>query len=244
MPAFKRPSAPSAIETRPSNTAAGDKNKPASETTRPVQSPPLSPVPVGQYAREDRAAEHDRQKYFKALDRARTKARKAFGMEAAATKVADSSPVVVVDEKAGTIGRKGTGPRKHHGAQERSVSVGDEKEFWRVPGDLGLDQIVIPARKTEVVSVGMPQVEVKLVDLVQTSTRKPGKKGGNGGGLGGDYEVIPHVRSVIVLDGELEGKPKEMDLEDAWEYIGGEDEVEMGKQKPTYATIAAAGMAV
>ncbi|KAH6916640.1 hypothetical protein BKA70DRAFT_307226 [Coprinopsis sp. MPI-PUGE-AT-0042] len=248
MPAFKRPSAPSSIETRPSTApTTGDKPTDASNTKdiETLQSPPLSPLPL--YGREDRdalAMEHDRQKYFKALDRARTKARKALGMEVSRS----SKPqTAVTDENSGTKGTMGKKQRKHHGAQERSVNVGDEKEFWKAPGhDLGLD-LAHPTRTVAVhdAVVGMPQVEVKLVDLVQTRPSKAGGKKGSGG-LGGDFEVIPHVRSVIVLDdqtGEKRG-PRDMDLDEAWEYITDEEQEVEGKQRPTYATIAAAGMAV
>ncbi|TFY51090.1 hypothetical protein EVG20_g11171, partial [Dentipellis fragilis] len=74
------------------------------------------------------------------------------------------------------------------------------------------------------------RVQVRLADLVRPSRTRSAKKGVEHG-----FEVIPHVRSVIVLD---DGAADEMELDEPWEYVSSEGEED--KRAPSYAEILAA----
>jgi len=57
------------------------------------------------------------------------------------------------------------------------------------------------------------RLEVSLADFVVTrKTRK---------GIDNDFEVIPHVRSVIILD---DNQPHDIEIDEPWEHINGVDE--------------------
>ncbi|KAG2022629.1 hypothetical protein CC2G_000364 [Coprinopsis cinerea AmutBmut pab1-1] len=164
--------------------------------------------------------------------RARNKARKAFSSVTHANTPATG-------RRSNSKTRAGAQQQRHHGARERSVAVGDED--WVAASEEG----VTPAAVNCVSSAeyfDAPSVEVKLADLVQT------KKARKKGGLGGDYEFIPHIRSVIVLDetNATGRKTRDMvvddDENDAWECI--DDDMVPGKQKVTYASIAATSPAL
>ncbi|KAA1477210.1 hypothetical protein DENSPDRAFT_854208 [Dentipellis sp. KUC8613] len=73
------------------------------------------------------------------------------------------------------------------------------------------------------------RVQVRLADLV-----RPGRARGAKKGVEHDFEVIPHVRSVIVLD---EGAADEGELDEPWEYVSSEGEED--KRAPSYAEILA-----
>jgi len=80
-------------------------------------------------------------------------------------------------------------------------------------------------------SRGVPHKrEVKLADLI--TARKPRK------GNDGDFEVIPHVRSVIVLD-DFAGL--DLTVDEPWEYIRGQCEEDGIARARSYAEILSAG---
>jgi len=58
--------------------------------------------------------------------------------------------------------------------------------------------------------------EVKLADLVTFRSSKSRK----GSGWEGDFEVVPHVRSVIVLD---DVAVRDLEVDEPWEHVDGED---------------------
>ncbi|TFK70085.1 hypothetical protein BDN72DRAFT_724176, partial [Pluteus cervinus] len=62
------------------------------------------------------------------------------------------------------------------------------------------------------------RIEVKLVDLI--TTKKPRNLKGPD-----DFEIIPHIRSVIALD---DVNSSDSDFDEPWEHIDNETE------KPTY----------
>ncbi|RXW24534.1 hypothetical protein EST38_g1312 [Candolleomyces aberdarensis] len=194
---------------------------------------PTSPGPL--YLKEDKdtlAYEHDRQKYKKTLDRAKSRAKKAFSW-----------------------GNSGSGsPRRaSHGqpAPERNIKAGEEdkelaSEFFQV------GNVQVQRRKNSVVCSGPGFTEVKLAELVvlaaapdengdqaKGATKKKRTRVGKGG-LDGDYEVVPHLRSVIVLEDQ---HAPEMDLDD-WECVEDESSDDGAEKKvlgkTTYATVAAA----
>ncbi|TFK18704.1 hypothetical protein FA15DRAFT_244089 [Coprinopsis marcescibilis] len=235
MPAFRHSTTPAPIDTKPSAAPAPPSEREQHENQ--VQSPPLSPL---LHVREDRdalAMEHDRQKYLKTIDRARNKARKAFGMD----KKRSNS------KARGGAGTGGPGenqrPHHHHGAQERSVTVGDDKEvdFW-LPSYGGITVTTPPGYPLSVSdnTATNTSVEMRLADLVYApNARKTRKK--KSGGLGGEYEVVPNVRSVIVLDEHqfvVRDPTADLDDGEAWECI----EDEKVERKVTYASVAAAAL--
>jgi len=82
--------------------------------------------------------------------------------------------------------------------------------------------------------------EVKLEDLVVTTQKKAaGRKM-----RVGDFEVVPHVRAVIVLDDNAD--VHDMDVDEAWEHVtldNDDDEASSssdGGEPVSYAKIAAA----
>jgi len=84
-----------------------------------------------------------------------------------------------------------------------------------------------------------PGVEVNLSEIMMLSQRKPRKLNA------GDFEVIPHLRSVIALDDAAIAH--DMDLEEPWEHIyvnNGEGKASDGVSKfgrLTYARVAGTG---
>jgi len=68
--------------------------------------------------------------------------------------------------------------------------------------------------------------QVQLADLIVT--KKPRRQGKDG-----DFEVIPPVRSVIVLDDPV---TPDMDFDEPWEHIYGVDD-DMPSYEPSYAKI-------
>ncbi|KAJ2917844.1 hypothetical protein MD484_g2541, partial [Candolleomyces efflorescens] len=199
------------------------------EWEQPTSPGPLSPV---LYLKEDKdtlAYEHDRQKYKKTLDRARNKARKAFSW-----------------------GNNGGSPRRASHVQpapERSIKAGEEdKELASEYFQVG--NVQVHRRKNSVICTGPGFTEVKLADLVvlaageddgddQAKAAKKKRTRVGKGGLDGEYEVVPHVRSVIVLEDQ---NAPDMDWDD-WECVDDESSDDGAeKKKTTYATIAAAAL--
>jgi len=68
--------------------------------------------------------------------------------------------------------------------------------------------------------------EVRLTDLVVARKSRKTKDG--------DFEIVPHLRSVIVLD---DNASYEMSLEEPWEHIEGAD-VDNPDSEPSYAKVA------
>jgi len=79
--------------------------------------------------------------------------------------------------------------------------------------------------RDEVVSSDL-RSEVKLADLV--TSRKPRK------GQEGDFEVIPHIRSVIVLDDIVS---QDLVIDEPWEHIYGNDEEDASAKGLSYAKV-------
>lgn len=195
-------------------------------------SPPLDIL----YTKEDKdtlAYEHDRARHMKTLDRARTKARKAFGWGNASAQYTSKrdgshgrgkSPVV---EEAENFGKGGRNEGRELAGEYHPVGV----------------KVNSPKQNQEFVwSTGTPFSEVRLADLIVLAAGTTGgsqrrKRGGAKGGLDGDFEIIPHVRPVIVLeDGVGHGE-----LEEGWECVQAEEDEKKGLGK-TYARVAAAAM--
>jgi len=198
--------------------------------------PPLQPTsPLVGGDRESRAFEHDRQKMKRAGEFARRKARKAA---TAVGKVAEY----------GEVGRKGRGV----GVLGRDMDVDGDEDVLPV-GTGGLKKGPFSVSFASNVKAEAP-IQVNLSDLVVLSQRKPRKV------LGGflhrrfkrlsdadavssedDFEFIPAVRSVIVLDDMADAR--DMDLDEPWEHV--ESDIDMDPiprtdkpgAEPSYAAI-------
>ena len=98
--------------------------------------------------------------------------------------------------------------------------------------------------------------EVKLEDLVVTPQKKVGRKTRGKFasvlasvmltfGVDGDFEVVPHVRAVIVLDDNAD--VHDMDVDEPWEHVtldNDDDDASSSSddgEPVSYAKIAAAG---
>jgi len=83
-------------------------------------------------------------------------------------------------------------------------------------------------------SKAVPGVKVNLSEIMVLSQRKLRKLNVD------DFEVIPHIRSVIALDDV--DNVHDMDFDDPWEHIYGEEKVSEGKfGRPSYARVAGTG---
>jgi len=162
-----------------------------------------------------RAYEHDRQRVKKAAERVLTKARKERGWAMCKGVVYDKTKCSCRQSDKG----KRLGPK-------------DVKVL--LDGDV-LENAAVPFPKT-----GRPRRadsfgplpfkgsrDVKLADLVTAGKPKKSKEG--------DFEVVPHIRSVIVLD-DFSGDEK--DVEEPWEHIQGDDFDEK-LNSPSYAEVVA-----
>lgn len=205
-------------------------------------SPPIDIL----YAKEDKdtlAYEHDRARHMKTLDRARTKARKAFAWGNASQSK--------THQRDGSHGR-GKSPRPPVALVEDSASLrtkgGKDEEGRELAGEyqpVGVKSGTPKQNQEFVWSTGAsPFSEVRLADLVVLAAGTTGgqrkKRGGHAagkGGLDGDFEIIPHVRSVIVLE---DGVGLNGELDEGWECVQAEEDEKKGVK--SYARVAAAAL--
>jgi hypothetical protein len=170
-----------------------------------------------------RAYEHDRQRVKKAADLVKMRARKGQGWT---SKLHDSKK----DSGAGLPSEKGKRLTDEEvDSLEGVIALGDSR------GDL----------RDEVVSSDL-RSEVKLADLV--TSRKSRKGQGmhfsffpyssvlnlRWGVAEGDFEVIPHIRSVIVLDDIVS---QDLVIDEPWEHIYGNDEEDASAKGLSYAKV-------
>jgi hypothetical protein len=212
-------------------------------STKPTSTPPTAPSPSPPPAKVEeaesirptassilltpstnlkdlRAFEHDRQRIKKAADVAKMRARKAAAV--------DPSRVI---------------------KSPRDCSLPSQKEkLFREEDVDALDSVFSPTltlngtkRREGLITPFEPvKREVKLEDLVVTPPKKAGRKTRDG-----DFEVVPHVRAVIVLDDNAD--VHDMDVDEAWEHVtleSDDDEASSssdGGEYVSYAKIAAAG---
>lgn len=196
------------------------------------QNAPLSPPVIDLlYTKEDKdtmAYEHDRARQMKALDRARTKAKKAFtwgnGASRTGTKRRDGSYAHA----------RGKSPRPPLSEEASKDTKEEGRELASEYRPIGMNGSGRTKANSLVYNVGTPLTEVKLADLVVFAGSRKTKK--EKGGLDGEFEIIPHVRSVIVLEDGVGSD----ELDEAWECVQVEDNA--AKAGKTYARVAAAGM--
>ncbi|KAF6748450.1 hypothetical protein DFP72DRAFT_820379 [Ephemerocybe angulata] len=204
-------------------------------STKPTEDPTQTPAPLSPllYLKEDKdtlAFEHDRQKAKKTLDRARTKARKAFGGWGAA-----HPPSSRDRDRERTNGNAGQEARRVvAGLEDRELAglLSSPAETRIVQQD-GMP-LPVGVRKT-------PFTEVRLADLVLLAASA------GEGGLDGEFELVPHVRSVIVLDeqqfqGQVGWEDGGWDVVESSESELSSDDGALGKGvKASYAKVAASG---
>jgi len=80
------------------------------------------------------------------------------------------------------------------------------------------------------------KLEVNLGDLIVTR-KSPSRKGAEN-----DFELIPHIRSVIILD---DNQPHDIDVEEPWEHITGVEDDQGYKDNAkgiSYAMVVARAM--
>jgi len=81
--------------------------------------------------------------------------------------------------------------------------------------------------------------KVNLSEIMMLSQKKPRKPNAD------DFEVIPHIRSVIALDDHDVGNVHDMDLDEPWEHIydinNGESDGVSKFGRLTYARVAGTG---
>ncbi|KDQ62919.1 hypothetical protein JAAARDRAFT_188558 [Jaapia argillacea MUCL 33604] len=167
-----------------------------------------------------RAYEHDRQRVKKTEDFARTKERKERG----------KTLFQSLRSRKDAPG-KDSGAKERRGPNVASVwNTDEDRDISPLSPDTTVDEVSPPSLACGDIKVD--KVEVKLEDLIATGrkTRKPK------GSSDADYEVVPHVRSVIVLpddftDGDLE-------LDEPWEHVSSsEDDDETKSKIPSYAQV-------
>lgn len=216
----------------------------SSSTTAPVavekkdSSNSIPSSPLGFVDKDTLAYEHDRARHMKTLDRARTKARKAFAWGNMSGSGHHGS------KRDGSHGRGDKGARSPM-VDEASLRKAGKDEGRDLAGEyqpIGVKSTTPKQNQEFVWSTGSTFSEVRLSDLVvlaagSTGNRSKRGRGGGKGGLDGDFEIIPHVRSVIVLeDGVGNGE-----LDEGWECVQAEDQERKALGK-SYARVAAAAL--
>jgi len=75
-------------------------------------------------------------------------------------------------------------------------------------------------------------MEVKLADLISTKTKSSKSKDS-------DFELIPHIQSVIVLDDTflIEEDMSNVGPEEPWEHILGVEDEDAKASAPSYAQV-------
>jgi len=198
-----------------SSTASldADVNNVENGKTQPTASPTL-PKPL----KDTRAYDHERQRLKKAADFVKMRARKA-------------------QQGAGCDGgkshhhRTGSGKDSVEGSAQLSEKGGRLQEEDLEYDELGEGLVLSNSRKENMgivtIMADQPRYEVKLADLIRPG--KPRKPKGDG-----DFEVIPHIRSVIALD---DNTPDELVIDEPWEHVYSTDcEEDRGL---SYAQVAA-----
>ncbi|KAJ3576101.1 hypothetical protein NP233_g654 [Leucocoprinus birnbaumii] len=189
-------------------TTPVDENGKAQPTASPTLPPPKSNL-----GKDARAYEHERQRLKKAADFVKMRARKAQGAGWAGNKP---------HQRTASTGSAAPSEKGRRLAEEDEMD--DEVEGLVLSDSWKENMGVVPL----VAEVEPPsRYEVRLADLIQAGKlRKP--KGD------GDFEVVPHIRSVIVLD---DNTPDEFDVDEPWEHVLNPDSE--ANKGPSYAQVAA-----
>ncbi|KAL0069376.1 hypothetical protein AAF712_003396 [Marasmius tenuissimus] len=191
--------------------------KETSDRSQPSESEPLSLSMTFFTTKDQRAYEHDRHRNKQKQSRELSLGRKTFG----------------------SVGSVGSGRRWLPMPSFTAVGLSGWKDKSAGKTASGTDDVTSETGEDWVETHGevvrereqgaFAGREAKLADLV-VSVRKPGKVKGRDL----DFEFIPHVRSVIVLDDIIQTKDVPATVDEPWECVGGEEE-----KKETYANVVA-----
>ncbi|KXN85760.1 hypothetical protein AN958_10943 [Leucoagaricus sp. SymC.cos] len=173
---------------------------------RSTTSPTLPPPGKVSVQKDVRAYEHERQRLKKAADFVKMRARKAQQGADKAHQRSASVGSAAASEKGGRL-------REEDDVEDDGELV--LSDSWKE--NLGGVPVVAEP----------PRYEFRLADLIRSG--KPRKPKGDG-----DFEVIPHIRSVIVLD---DNTPDEFDVDEPWEHVLNPDSE--ANKGPSYAEVAA-----
>jgi len=198
----------SLFHSRTSSRSYSDKAAELESTRSTATSPMSTPHP----SKDLRAMEHSRQRTRKTADLVKKRARK---------EQARSSTPKAVEAKRSSSGGAGHG---HGPARKGKLLTEDELEM--------LDPTPLSASKNSTLlleesanSAEVVRNEVKLTDLIVARKARKGKDG--------DFEVVPHIRSVIVLDDNIS---HDAEPDEPWEHIDFDDEDD--EAELSYAQIA------
>ncbi|KAG6811272.1 hypothetical protein H0H92_008266 [Tricholoma furcatifolium] len=226
---------------RPTTTSLFSTPKPSlpavlkATATAPVDSPSTAPGPCQSppplpSLKESRTVEHDRQRLKKAATFLKSKARKAHSQ---ATQAQAQLPGE--GDRWAAKHAQGAGARGVKTALLRVDSDRDDGEEYAVEeNEVEWGAAAVPLRMGGPgphADANVHKVEVPLADLL--IARKPR----HGRDRYPDFELVPAVRSVIVLD-DASVVP-EPDFEEPWEHVYASDAEEGRSPELTYAKIAA-----
>ncbi|EKM84283.1 hypothetical protein AGABI1DRAFT_89015 [Agaricus bisporus var. burnettii JB137-S8] len=175
-----------------------------------VAASPLTPSSKPTFHKADRAYEHERQRLKKAADFVKMRTKKAHH----GTTLSSS---------------KGHARNSSSSLTESGTRLGEKEDYEQDDID---GQVLSDSWKENIgfVAVAIEQpsrYEVKLADLLRVGKKPRKSKGAN------DFEVIPHIRSVIVLD---DNTPDELTIDEPWEHVNDPDTEDTGL---SYAQVAA-----
>lgn len=190
-------------------------------------------IPSSKLPKDARAYEHERQRLRKAADFVKMRARKA-------------------QQGAGWAGTKAhhrTGSGRSYSGSTTPSEKGGRLREEDAEEDEGEGLVLSDSWKENLgvttVAADQPRYEVKLADLIRPG--KPRKPKGSyclpqanpisntHYSLGdSDFEVIPHIRSVIALD---DNTPDELDVDEPWEHIYNTDSED--NKELSYAQVVA-----
>ncbi|EPQ60191.1 hypothetical protein GLOTRDRAFT_134918 [Gloeophyllum trabeum ATCC 11539] len=162
-----------------------------------------------------RAFEHNRQRAKKAEDHARTKVKK------------ERSKILPepVKSTGGKAGAGGKGSRK-----TKPIGTWDEADV--VVGAEDATVVSSPAKSWAANLIRPEKTEVKLADLI-SANRKSSRPRDS------DFEMIPHVPSVIVLDDTflIEEETSNAGPDEPWEHILSVEDEDAKANAPSYAQV-------
>ncbi|TFK56924.1 hypothetical protein OE88DRAFT_1803556 [Heliocybe sulcata] len=184
-------------------------NNVETQSIRPVETDKDLPSSI---LKAIRAFEHNRQRTKRAEDHVRAKAKK------------ERSKALPESVKS-TGGAGGKAARK-----SRSRGVWDDAD---TPAALDGENSISPLPKSWASSARRPETtEVKLADLISTKTKPPKSKAADS-----DFEFIPHMPSVIVLDDTFLIEDSNGGPDEPWEHILGVEDEDAKANAPSYAQV-------
>jgi len=192
-----------------SKTAAVPNAAPLSDTSLEMQRDMVNVLPTTVDQKDVRAYEHERSRRKKTAEFLNTKARKELLWTTGA--VLNNGP----SRKEKRLSAKSL----VHAGDLKGTMTASEAELYGVFEPAFPRSAYLPSKGGE--------YETKLMDLVTTKKQRKGRDH--------DFEIIPHVRSVIVLD---DFKVDTQEIDEPWEHISSDESDDDEKAKGlSYADI-------